>query len=94
MILEATVAFGLIFNITVAVTVAIVVHPTQRSADVGPQLDYCLQIAGGIQIHPRQHYKKRRGIDTSVVAAEWDLAKIGHLATAHLVKDLARLRIR
>ncbi|MNE43500.1 hypothetical protein D3C80_1376770 [compost metagenome] len=59
LVLEAAVRFGLIFNVTVTVAIAIVVHPAQRSVDVRPDLGDRLQITSRIQVHARQHNKKR-----------------------------------
>ena len=94
LVLQAVDGFRLVLDKAVAVAVAEIVYPAQRRVDVRPDLGNGAEVARRLQVHSRQHDEERRRIHASVITAEGNLAEMGHLAVAHLVKDLARLRVR
>jgi hypothetical protein len=77
----------------VAVAVAALVNPGERSHDVRPQPDQELDISGAIEIRTGQHHEQRRRVHAAVVAAERHLAEASHLAAAGLVQDLSRFGV-
>ncbi len=66
----------------------------QRGLDIGPQLRDGRVVAGPLGVEAGEHDEQRRRIDAAVIEAEGDFAQRRHLAAAHLVQDLARLRVR
>ena len=50
-------------------------------------------VAGALVVRGGQHDEERRRVVAAVVAPERDLAERRHLAVAHLVQDLAGLRV-
>ncbi len=77
----------------VAVAVAVVVDPVERALDVRPDVSEELAVARAVPILAGEHHEERRRVDAAVVAAERHFAHARHLAVAHLVDDLARLRL-
>ena len=85
---------AVVFDEAVAVGIAGPVDPGERGLDGGPQIHDGGVVAGALGIETRQHDEQRRGIDAAVIKAERHLAQGCHLAFAHLVQDLSRLRVR
>jgi hypothetical protein len=82
-----------VFKEAVAVRVARAVDPAKRCLDRRPQFGDGIHIAGALRVEPRKQDEQRRGVDAAVIEAKGDLAQRRHLAAAHLVQDLSRLRI-
>src|SRR5690606_1867608 len=77
----------------VAVLVAVLIDPRERTLDVRPEPPEMLEVAGLLEIAGREHDEERRRVDRTVVQAERNLLAHGHLAAAHLVHDLAGLGV-
>ncbi len=90
---QARVLPALVVDQAIAVGVAVVIHPFDRSQQVRPQAVDEFQVAGAVGVGARQGHEQRRGVDPAVVAAEGQLAQGGHLAPAGLVHDLAGLAV-
>ncbi len=74
----------------VRMRIGCLLEPGDRSCQRRPELVDQSQIAGTIGVGAGEHDEQRRGVDTAVVAPEWQLARRGHLALACLMDDLAR----
>ena len=85
---EAVLAFPRIFDEPVAVPIAIFVDPAQRRPDVRPDRPDCIDVAGAVEIHAREHHEKRRRIDGAIIHAKRNLAEPRHFAVARLMQDL------
>ena len=93
LILQALIGQPAIFDKAVAIPVAMLVDPGERSLDLRHDAVQKADVAGAVEIGPGQHDEKRRGIDAAIIMAEGHLAQLGHFAAANLVQDLAWLRI-
>src|SRR5215217_5021930 len=93
LISKAAAGFAEVLDETVTVPVAVYVYPCQRRFDIGPYRRDGLDVAGAVKIHPGQQEEQRGGINGAVVAPEWHLAQIGHLAQPPLMQNFARLSI-
>jgi len=82
-----------ILDETVAIPVPITFHPAQGRLDIGPDRLDEVTVVRPLVICPSEHDEERGGVDSAVVAAEWDLAKGSHFAFAGFVQDLTRLCI-
>ena len=91
---QALLGGAIVFDEAVAVGIAGAVDPGQRRFDVRPQRRDGLVVAGPLGIEAGEHDEQRRRIDAAVIEAERDFAERRHLAAAHLVQDLAGLRVR
>ena len=94
LIREAVLGLAVVFDEAVAVAIPVAIDPSQRGFGIRPQRAHRLEIAGADEIFAEQQHEQRRCIDASVVASERHFAQIGHLAVAHLVQDLCRVRRR
>ena len=90
---EAFLAHAVIFDEIVAVGVGRPIDPAERRLDRRPQFLQRGEVAGAVEIKSRERDEQRRCVDAAVVALERDLAQRRHLAAAHLVHDLAGLRV-
>src|SRR5918993_3532874 len=90
---KAALCLTMVLDEAVSVAVAVLAYPVQRSLDVGPDCRDGLAISGALQIHSCEHEEEWGGIDRAVIAAEWNLAQIGHLTLAQLMQDFTWLGI-
>src|SRR6185369_16045384 len=90
---EPAVRLTVVFDKAVPVPIAVLADPAQGRLDVGPDFKKRVVVPGALEIQTREQKKERRGINRAVVAAEWHLTQVGHLAVASLVQDLAGLGI-
>ena len=91
---ETLLGRAMILDEAVAIGITRAIDPGERGLDRGPKLGDGVVVAGPLGIEAGQHDEERRGIDAAVVEPERDLAQRRHLAAAHLVQDLSRLRVR
>ena len=82
-----------ILDEAIAVRVTRLIDPLQCRLQIGPDVPQELEIRGALVIGSREHQEQRGGVDTAVVAVEWDFAQPRHLALAHFVQYLARLGV-
>src|SRR3984957_8722511 len=86
---EALLGLPVVLDEAVAVPVAVGIDPPQGRLRVGPQRAHQFQVARAHEIFTEQQNEQRSGVDAPVVAAEWNLMQIGHLAMTHLMQYLA-----
>src|SRR5262245_3606567 len=91
---ETALGRAVVFEKAVAIGISGAVDPGERGLDRGPQLHDDSVVAGALGIDAGEHDEERRRVDAAVVEAEGDLAQRRHLAFAHLMQNLSRLRVR
>jgi hypothetical protein len=74
---------------SVAIEIALLVDPGQRTLDRRPQLADQHVVAGALRVKAGEHDKQRRRVDAPIVEAEGYLPQRRHLAAPHLMQDLA-----
>ena len=83
----------LVFDVAVAVAIAVVVDPVHRGARLGLQSAHQLAVARPALVFLQQDQEQRRGVGGAVVGRVRRVLEGGHLAEAQLVRDLAGLRV-
>src|SRR5262249_44846717 len=83
----------LVFDVAVAVPIAVVIDPVARRARFPLEPANELLVAGPALVFLEEDQKKRRGVGGSVVGRLRPLLEGRHLAEPKLVQDLARLLV-
>src|ERR1035441_4952278 len=84
---------SIVFKESVAVSIAVTIHPEQRGLDVWPDPLNEPSVTSSLKVRACQHNEQRRCVHRAVIAAEGHLSKGRHLTVSRLVQNLTWLRV-